>query len=75
MDDEPDDEVESLEIEEGDLSIVIRSGGEVEFIIACDDEDSDRYITSLRMVQYLRFVLESTECQELFNKFIENEVN
>lgn len=74
-DGESDDEVSNLEIEEGDLSMVIRSDGEVEFLMACEDEESDQYLALLRMIHYLRFVLESPECRELFDKSLASDVN
>jgi len=72
------DEVEeagSLELEEGDVSVVIRSDGEVEFLIYAEDEASEEYAHSMRMVEYLRFVLDSRECLDVFEKSLQKTFN
>ena len=66
-DDEEMVDMGNLELYEGDLSLVIRSDGVLEFIIAIEDRESDRYVQVLRLVGYLKFVLESKKCVELFD--------
>lgn len=65
------DEVEvdgTLELGEGDVSVVIRSDGEVEFLMCADDEESEEYAHSMRMIEYMKFVLLSRECLDIFEK-------
>jgi hypothetical protein len=72
------DEVEeagTLELEEGDVSVVIRSDGEVEFMIFTEDEASEEYAHSMRMVEYLKFVLDSRECLDVFEKSLQKTFN
>jgi hypothetical protein len=73
-DDEPVN-MGNLELYEGDVSVVLRADGEVEFLVACDDEESEEYVISIRKVRYLKFVLESDECQRLFERSLIDEVN
>lgn len=56
----------NLELYEGDLSLVVRSDGELEFFIAIEDNGSDDYARVMRLVRYLMFVLENKKCVELF---------
>jgi hypothetical protein len=72
------DEVEeagSLELEEGDVSMVIRADGEVEFMIFTEDEASEEYAQSMRMIEYLKFVLDSRECLNVFEKSLQKTFN
>lgn len=72
------DEVEeagTLELGEGDVSVVIRADGEVEFLIFTEDEESDEYAHSMRMVEYLRFVLDNRECLDMFEKNLQKTFN
>lgn len=72
------DEVEeagTLELEEGDVSVIIRSDGEVEFLIFTEDEASEEYAHSMRMVEYLKFVLDSRECLAVFEKSLHKTFN
>lgn len=72
------DEVEeagTLELAEGDVSVVIRSDGEVEFLIFTEDEASEEYAHSMRMVEYLKFVLDSRECLDVFEKSLQKTFN
>lgn len=77
MRDDDDDPVDmgNLELFEGDVSIVVRADGEVEFLIASDDEDSEDYIRSLHVVRYLKFVLNDERCRELFEQSLQGTVN
>lgn len=70
-----DDRDENLELFEGDISMVVRSDGKVEFIIACDDESSEDYLRSLHLVHYLKFALEDERCKELFERSLLGTVN
>ncbi len=76
-DDDQDDPVDmgNLELFEGDVSMVVRSDGEVEFIIASEEEDSEDYLRSLHLVHYLKFVLEDVRCKEIFEKSLQRTVN
>lgn len=74
-DDEEPVDMGNLELYEGDVSVVLRADGEVEFLVACDDEESEEYVISIRKVRYLKFVLESAECQRLFERALIDEVN
>lgn len=72
------DEVEeagTLELGEGDVSVVIRADGEVEFLIFTEDEESGEYAHSMRMVEYLRFVLDNRECLDMFEKNLQKTFN
>lgn len=72
------DEVEeagTLELGEGDVSVVIRADGDVEFLIFTEDEESDEYAHSMRMVEYLRFVLDNRECLDMFEKNLQKTFN
>ena len=73
-DDEPVN-MGNLELYEGDVSVVLRADGEVEFLVACDDEESEDYYISLRKVRFIQFVLESDECRRLFERSLLDEVN
>ena len=73
-DDEPVN-MGNLELYEGDVSVVLRADGEVEFLVACDDEESEEYLVSIYKVRYLQFVLESEECRRLFERSLIDEVN
>ena len=70
-DDDKPVEMGNLDIYEGDVSMVLRANGEVEFLLACEDEESEEYLVSLDMVHYLQFVLESDGCRDLFEKFLQ----
>jgi hypothetical protein len=70
MDDELP-EVESLELQEGDVSVVIRADGEIEFLTAYDDENSAEHATALKIIHFLAFALESEECRALFEKSLD----
>lgn len=70
-DDDKPVEMGNLDIYEGDVSMVLRANGEVEFLLACEDEESEMYLVSLDMVHYLKFVLESGECRDLFEKSLQ----
>lgn len=69
------EEAGTLELEEGDVSVVIRSDGEVEFLIYTEDEASEEYVHSMRMVEYLKFVLDSRECLDVFEKSLQKTFN
>lgn len=74
----PDDvgeEVGTLELQEGDVSVVIRADGEVEFLIFSEDESSEEYAHSMRLVEYLKFVLDSRECLDVFQKSLTKTFN
>lgn len=62
------EESESLVMEEGDVSVVIRADGQVEFMIFSEDDTSDEYAHSMHMVEYLKFVLDNPACIEIFEK-------
>lgn len=73
-DDDNDDsytEVESLELQEGDVSVVIRADGQVEFLMSYEDEESVEYATSLKLIHFLAFAMESEECRVLFEKSLD----
>ena len=55
--------------------MVIRSDGEVEFLIASEEENSEDYLRSLHLVHYLKFVLEDEACKSLFEKSLSVSVN
>jgi hypothetical protein len=76
-DDDQDDPVDmgNLELFEGDVSMVVRSDGEVEFLIASDEEGSEDYLRSLHLVHYLKFVLEDGRCKDLFEKSLQGKFN
>lgn len=74
-DDEEPVDMGNLELYEGDVSVVLRADGEVEFLVACDDEESEEYLVSIYKVRYLQFVLESEECRRLFERSLIDEVN
>lgn len=74
-DDEDPVDMGNLELFEGDVSMVVRADGEVEFLIASDEEDSEDYVRSLRLVHYLKFVLEDERCRELFEQSLQGTVN
>jgi hypothetical protein len=63
----------NLELFEGDLSIVIRSDGGVEFLIAVEDETSEEYQRLFYLMRYLRFALGNEKCMEIFAKHISKE--
>lgn len=65
----------NLELYEGDLSVVIRSDGDVEFLIACEDEESDDYARCMNLVRFLKFALEDGRCREIFDRFRLPELN
>lgn len=69
------EEVGTLELEEGDVSVIIRAAGELEFLIYGEDETSDEYVHSMRMIEYLKFVLGNRECLDLFQKSLETTLN
>lgn len=73
-DDDPVD-MGNLELFEGDVSMVVRADGEVEFLIASEEEDSEDYIRSLHLVHYLKFVLNDERCRELFEQSLQGTVN
>jgi hypothetical protein len=73
-DDDPVD-MGNLELFEGDVSMVVRADGEVEFLIASEEEDGEDYIRSLHLVHYLKFVLEDERCRELFEQSLQGTVN
>lgn len=76
MSDEEDPvDMGNLELFEGDVSMVIRSDGEVEFLIASEEENSEDYLRSLHLVHYLKFVLEDEACKSLFEKSLSVSVN
>lgn len=77
MSDSQEETVEAgtLELNEGDVSVVIRSDGEVDFLIFSDDEASEEYLHSMRMVEYLKFVLDSRECLEVFERSLQKTFN
>ena len=61
-----DKEISDLELYDGDVSLVVRGTGELEFVLACGDETSEEYLRGLQIIDYLRFALESEQCRELF---------
>lgn len=65
----------TLELAEGDMSVIIRADGEVEFLIFTEDEASDEYAHSMRMVEYMKFVLDSRECLEMFEASLQKTFN
>jgi len=65
----------TLELEEGDVSVVIRSDGEVEFLMYAEDEESEEYAHSMRMIEYMKFVLLSRECLDIFEKSLQKTLN
>lgn len=65
----------TLLLEEGDVSVVIRADGEVEFLIFSEDEASEEYAHSMRLVEYLKFALDSRECLDLFEKSLQKTFN
>lgn len=77
MEDNEDDSVDvgNLDLYEGDVSVVFRADGDVEFLIAIDDETSEQYIRSINLVQYIKFALEDRSCKELFEKSLLKIVN
>jgi hypothetical protein len=76
-DDDRDDPVDmgNLELFEGDVSMVVRADGEVEFLIASEEEDSEDYLRSLHLVHYLKFVLEDEGCKRLFEDSLSASLN
>jgi hypothetical protein len=69
------EEAGTLELGEGDVSVIVRADGEVEFMIFTEDETSDEYAHSMRMVEYMKFVLDSRECLELFESSLQKTFN
>lgn len=65
----------NLDLYEGDVSMVVRSDGEVEFVIASGEEDGEGYLRSLYLVHYLKFVLEDERCKKLFEKSLKTSFN
>lgn len=67
--DNTDDAVDigNLDLFEGDVSLIIRGDGQLEFLIACENEESEEYLSALNLVHYLKFVLETPACRELFD--------
>lgn len=63
-----DDALGNLELAEGDVSMVVRTDGEVEFIVLCEDETSEDYVRALVLIQYLKFVMHDKRCKDLFEK-------
>lgn len=69
------EEAGTLQLGEGDVSVVIRADGEVEFMIFTEDETSDEYAHSMRMIEYMQFVLDSRECLDIFEKSLQKTFN
>lgn len=67
-DDEEPTDMGNLELYEGDVSMIIRADGEVEFLIAHEGDESDEYHIALKMVHFLKFALESDACRDLFER-------
>jgi hypothetical protein len=70
MDDEMEDGDEDgrIELFEGDVSMILRADGELEVVVAITDESSEEYSEALRVIELIRFALNSPECHDLFDK-------
>lgn len=75
VNDEDPVDMGNLELFEGDVSMVVRSDGEVEFLIASEDQEGEEYLRGLYLVHYLKFVLENEKCKKLFEKSLSSSVN
>lgn len=60
------DESDSIDLHEGDVSMVIRANGNVDFIVAVEDESGEEYLRCISLVRYLKFALEDERCKKLF---------
>jgi hypothetical protein len=69
------EEVGMLELEEGDVAMVIRGTGEVEFLLLNEDETSEDFHKSLRMIEYMKFALGSRDCLSLFEETLKKTFN
>lgn len=74
-DDDESAEEGNLDLYEGDVSVVFRADGDVEFLIAIDDENSEAYARSLNLVMFIKFALEDRSCKELFEKSLRRTIN
>lgn len=74
-DDEEPVDMGNLELYEGDVSIVVRADGDVEFLIACEEESGDDYLRCLKLVQFLEFALKDDRCREVFESSLRNTLN
>lgn len=74
-DDEDPVDMGNLELYEGDVSMVVRADGDVEFLIASEEEGSEEYLRSLHLVRYLKFVLKDEGCKRLFEKYLSESIN
>jgi len=77
MDDGDDDSADggNLELYEGDISMVLRSDGEMEFLIAIEDESSEEYVRALNLVRYIKFALKDGACKAIFEKSLLTTLN
>ena len=60
-----------LELGVGDVSVVVRSDGEVEFLIAAD-ENTEEFEESMWLVDYLKFVLGDQASMDRFEASLED---
>ncbi len=62
---------EDVVLEEGDFAVVFKSDGDIKIMVTegeTEEKDQDQLEKAVGLAEYIRFVLDSEECLELFKQ-------